>query len=321
MERHAFEAALQGDVLEPHCQALLSAVDDRSADLKHGRLPHWQHALDGLPALEVERYQLDQSCVSVDASITEAQSTSLKESLMALLPWRKGPFRIADQFIDCEWRSDWKWERLAPHISDLTDRCVLDVGCGSGYHLWRMRGAGARLALGIDPGLLFMMQFQALQHYIAEPAVQYLPLTLEALPEAMRSFDTVFSMGVLYHRRDSVQHLDQLKATLRPGGELVLETLIAPGDDDLELPIPERYARMRNIWLLPSAPRLLRWLEQCGFAQPRLISDAPTALKEQRSTVWMPFESLADSLDPTDKTLTLEGHPAPRRAIVIATRP
>ena len=321
LDKAALTAALQGDVIEPHIPALIEAVDTRFVKLKHGRFPQWQQALDELPALQIERCQLDQPCVSVDALITKQQSAALHRSLIGLLPWRKGPFRLADQHIDCEWRSDWKWQRLAPHISDLNGRCVLDVGCGSGYHLWRMRGAGARLALGIDPGLLFLMQFQALQRYIVDPAVQYLPVTLEAMPEAMLCFDTVFSMGVLYHRRDPFEHLNQLKATLRTGGELVLETLIAPGSGDHELPIPERYARMRNIWTLPSAPRLVHWLKSSGFNNIRVVSDAATTLEEQRSTDWMPFQSLADSLDPTDSTLTIEGHPAPRRAIVVATLP
>ena len=70
-------------------------------------------------------------------------SHDLRSLLMQLKPWRKGPFSLFDAFIDTEWRSDWKWQRLAPHISSLQGRTVLDVGCGSGYHCWRMRGAGA----------------------------------------------------------------------------------------------------------------------------------------------------------------------------------
>jgi tRNA (mo5U34)-methyltransferase len=65
--------------------------------------------------------------------------------------------------IDTEWRSDWKWDRVLPHLSDLTGRTILDVGCGSGYHMWRMIGAGAHLAVGIDPTQLFLCQFEAVR--------------------------------------------------------------------------------------------------------------------------------------------------------------
>ncbi|MBR9800034.1 MAG: DUF1698 domain-containing protein, partial [Gammaproteobacteria bacterium] len=41
---------------------------------------------------------------------------------------------------------------------------------------------------------------------------------------------------------------------------------------------------------------------------------------EQRATDWMTYHSLSDFLDPADPSLTREGHPAPRRAVLIATR-
>ena len=57
-----------------------------------------------------------------------------------------------------------------------------------------------------------------------------LPLALEDLPPGMTGFDTLFSMGVLYHRRAPLGHLRDLRRLLRPGGELVLETLVVEGD-------------------------------------------------------------------------------------------
>ena len=198
---------------------------------------------------------------------------------------------------------------------------MLDVGCGSGYHLWRLRGAGASFALGIDPGLLFGRQFAAVQRYVADPRVQFLPLTLDALPAPMSLFDTVLSMGVLYHRREPAAHLAELRATLRPGGELALETLVSPSGGDDEIALEGRYARMRNVHALPSTARVARWLEEAGFADVRLVSTDTTTTDEQRPTAWMPYQSLADALDPDDPTLTVEGHPRPRRAILMARRP
>ncbi|MEW8068099.1 MAG: DUF1698 domain-containing protein, partial [Candidatus Thiodiazotropha endolucinida] len=43
-----------------------------------------------------------------------------------------------------------------------------------------------------------------------------------------------------------------------------------------------------------------------------------TTIEEQRATEWMRFESLADYLDPADRSLTIEGYPAPRRAVFVA---
>ena len=245
----------------------------------------------------------------------------LESALRTLQPWRKGPYRIGHVHIDTEWRSDWKWNRIAPHISSLENRCVLDVGCGSGYHMWRMRSAGASTVLGIDPSVLFQMQFKALQHYIEDPAVCMLPLTMESLPKPMHVFDTVFSMGVLYHRKDPHAHLAELRDAMRPQGELVLETLIAPGEEEKELNIDGRYARMRNIWTLPTVALLAKWLLDAGFEQIRCVSVDITSQLEQRTTSWMPFESLTESLDPENRALTVEGHPRPRRVVLIATGP
>ncbi|EYH95419.1 tRNA mo(5)U34 methyltransferase, partial [Salmonella enterica subsp. enterica serovar Heidelberg str. N4541] len=171
-------------------------------------------------------------------------------------PWRKGPFSLYGVDIDTEWRSDWKWDRVLPHLSDLTGRTILDVGCGSGYHLWRMIGAGAHLAVGIDPTQLFLCQFEAVRKLLGnDQRAHLLPLGIEQLP-ALKAFDTVFSMGVLYHRRSPLEHLWQLKDQLVNEGELVLETLVVDGDENTVLVPGDRYAQMRNVYFIPSAPAL-----------------------------------------------------------------
>jgi tRNA (mo5U34)-methyltransferase len=237
---------------------------------------------------------------------------------MQLAPWRKGPFRVGDILIDAEWRADLKWARLEDVISPLTDRLVLDVGCGNGYYALRMRGAGARLVVGVDPTLLYVVQHAAIRRFMPRQPVHVLPLRLQELPEA-GVFDTVFSMGVLYHQRTPSGHLGALRRALRPGGELVLETLILPGNLK-EARTPERYARMKNVRSLPTLPLLLDWLEQAGFADPRTAGISATTTLEQRRTNWMTFESLAEALDPDDSGLTVEGWPAPQRVAIAARR-
>ena len=148
-----------------------------------------------------------------------------------------------------------------------------------------------------------------------------LPVGIEALPANLQAFDTTLSMGVLYHRRSPLDHLLTLREALRVGGELVLETLVIEGDVDQVL-LPEgRYAQMRNVWFIPSVPTLLSWLRKCGFQHEKLLDVTPTTIQEQRPTDWMTFKSLPDFLDPQTHHRTVEGHPAPRRAIVTALRP
>jgi tRNA (mo5U34)-methyltransferase len=292
----------------------------------HGDWPKWRAALQSLPMLGAGRLSIAEGAISIrpDHSLAPTSLRSLQESLMVLHPWRKGPYRVADALVDTEWRSDWKWDRVRPHLDDLTGRVVLDVGCGNGYHAWRAAMDGARLVVGIDPTALFLAQFLAIKQLLAPLSaalaarVHLQPIGIESLPGDLRGFDTVFSMGVLYHRRSPLDHLFELRGALRRGGQLVLETLVIDGGGQEVLVPPGRYAKMRNVWFIPTTTLLEDWLRRVGFNAVRTVDVTQTGLDEQRSTSWMTFESLADFLDPVDNNLTIEHHPAPRRAIIVA---
>ena len=286
----------------------------------NGHLAAWQDAYQQLPECHTVRLLADRDAVTLEGSLNPDNAYRLPPLLRTLHPWRKGPFQFFDTFIDTEWRSCLKWNRLAPHI-DFRNRRILDVGCGNGYYGWRMLAAGAQLVLGLDPFLLYVMQFEFLRRYLPENIPHFLlPLGDQAIPERLFAFDTCLSMGVLYHRTSPIDHLQSLWQTLEPGGLLILETLIISSSSPEVLVPHGRYAKMRNVWFIPSLPMLLLWLQRCGFTDPVVIDVTPTTSVEQRRTEWMTFESLPDFLDPGDPARTIEGHPAPIRAIVTARR-
>ncbi|ALB70241.1 tRNA 5-methoxyuridine(34)/uridine 5-oxyacetic acid(34) synthase CmoB [Cronobacter muytjensii] len=291
-------------------------------DALHGQFKQWKNSLDNLPALVPDQLDLLHSVsAQSDTPLSDGQRKRIEQLLRTLMPWRKGPFSLYGIDIDTEWRSDLKWDRVLPHITPLAGRTILDVGCGSGYHLWRMVGAGAQLAVGIDPTQLFLCQFEAVRKLLGDDnRAHVLPLGIEQM-SALNAFDTVFSMGVLYHRRSPLEHLWQLKDQLVKEGELVLETLVVEGDENTVLVPGERYAQMRNVYFIPSAPALKNWLEKCGFVDVRIADYSVTTVEEQRRTAWMQTESLADFLDPQDATKTREGYPAPLRAVLVARKP
>jgi len=292
---------------------------DTKIAIGHGDLQRWQNALDALPELTSRDIQLSEN-FALDGACSEDQREQLRQALMGLSPWRKGPFELFGVQVDCEWRSDWKWARIAPHLN-LTGKRVLDVGCGNGYYQWRMLGAGADSVVGIDPNWLFFCQFQAMHRYLPQLPAWHLPFALEELPGKLEGFDQVFSMGLLYHRRSPIDHLLALKDCLVKGGELVLETLVIEGNSNSVLMPPDRYAQMRNVWFLPSVPALELWLRRAGFTEVRCVDVSLTSVEEQRSTEWMRFQSLADFLDPADPRKTVEGLPAPMRAVLVAKKP
>ena len=259
--------------------------------------------------------QLQTDAVSCKLNLNADATRLLHEQLMHLHPWRKGPFQIDDIFIDTEWRSDWKWRRLSKTLGSFKGQRVLDIGCGNGYFGWRMLGAGASEVIGIDPTLLFCMQHQAIQKYFQDPRNWVLPLKVEEIPDST-PFDRVFSMGVLYHRRDPQEHVDKVfNLTAPSGGQGIIETLVVDGPDSLYP--DDRYARMRNVWCVPTVNDLCSWMTKAGFSDLHIIDVSTTTLEEQRSTPWMHFESLEHSLDANDPTLTVEGHPRPMRAMVV----
>ncbi|MGZ5049983.1 MAG: tRNA 5-methoxyuridine(34)/uridine 5-oxyacetic acid(34) synthase CmoB [Methylobacter sp.] len=287
---------------------------------KHGTLAQWLDMVGNLPEIITEHRVPDSDAVQIGTAddLSAAERQQLEDRLRTLHPWRKGPYNLFGIHIDTEWRSDWKWNRLIDHISALDDRLVLDVGCGNGYHCWRMFGAGAKTVVGVDPLMLNVLQFHAIRKLYGEAPVYVLPMGLEDVPDGLKMFDTVFSMGVLYHRRSPIDHLLELKGCLKPGGELVLETLVIDGGLGQVLMPEDRYAKMRNVWFLPSCDTLVSWLKRCGFSNIRLVDVTVTSTEEQRSTEWMTFNSLNNFLDPDNQELTCEGLPAPKRAIFIA---
>jgi len=278
---------------------------------RHGDRHQWEEMIRTLPDVVPSGVDLCHDTVTFgsDTDCSDAQRKILYNCLQSLHPWRKGPFDLFGVHIDSEWRSDKKWSRLRHHV-DLAGKMILDIGCGNGYYLFRMLGEGANCVLGIDPTPLFLAQFHALKKYYDRYGFNrsafLLPLKCEELPfGAMEcsgaKFDTVFSMGILYHRRHPGEHIQQIKQCLKKGGELILETLVIEGEGEQVL-IPGNKLQ-NDLW-------------SKGFSEVELLNVNKTGTDEQRKTQWMRFESLEDFLDPQDPSKTVEGYPAPVRAIV-----
>jgi tRNA (mo5U34)-methyltransferase len=311
--------AIADTKLAPWLPLLPQQIAEGLCPTRFGDLPTWLAALERLPEINTDQVELNREVRLGSSTAINAESQEqLQQALETLIPWRKGPYHIHGIHIDTEWRSDWKWDRVLPHLAPLQYRTILDVGCGNGYHCWRMLGAGAKRVIGIDPSPRFVVQFHMLKHLVGPAPVDLLPVGIEAVPANLQAFDTTFSMGVLYHRRSPMDHLRELKATLRPGGQLVLETLVIDGKLGEALVPEDRYAKMNNVWFLPSCETLLSWMRKCGYHNPRVVDLNRTSTEEQRSTEWMKYQSLPDFLHPEDSSLTVEGHPAPLRAVIVA---
>jgi tRNA (mo5U34)-methyltransferase len=306
------DCAPHGELLKNATLPVLQRPDARVDGLRR--------LIAALPAVHTTDTCLDSDRVTIGrpGNLNGEQRARIEKILTDLKPWRKGPFDLFGIQIDSEWNSALKWRRLAPHMAPLAGRRVLDVGSSNGYYMLRMAAHRPRLVLGIEPYATYHYQFLALQSFCRIPGIHSLPLRLEELPDLSRWFDTLFCMGFLYHRRSPLDTLARLKELLAPGGQLILETLVIPGDNDTALFPRNRYACMRNVYFIPTVPCLQNWMARCGLDHIRCVDVTPTTSEEQRKTPWIDSDSLDAFLDPRDRRMTREGYPAPIRAVVIA---
>jgi len=275
--------------------------------------------VESYPDYQVEQVDCKESWITVSGHPNStADQQKLKEIASQLIPWKKGPFKLFDLDIDAEWRSDMKWERILPFLPDLKGKTILDVGCNNGYFLYRMAHYNPRLALGIDPVLPMQAQFDLIQNYANLNNIKFELFGVEHLPLFKKMFDVIFHMGIVYHHRHPIQQLIDIRESLVPGGIAFLETIGIPGDESYALFPEDRYARMGNVWFVPTMSCFINWAKKARLINVEIVADTLLTDDEQRKTPWCPppFQSLNDSLDPHDPTKTVEGHPAPRRFLI-----
>ena len=285
--------------------------DNPFGNKKDRRIENWLEILSRLPSTLNEEVELING-VNIDFDIKD--NDEIERLLLQLIPWRKGPFRINDIFIDSEWDSAKKWKRFKKLNLDLDGKSILDVGSGNGYYAFRLVGMGADKVLCLEPNLVHVSQFSAINHFVNSEKIRMIPERLEETGLANSKFDVIFSMGLLYHQRNPSEHLNSLKDLLADKGKLVLETIISPKECGIALePSNGKYASMPNVHFVHTdsgCKSIFRSLSLEVFAESDSVT---TNDKEQRSTKWMPFKSFESALNLQNKSITIEGYPAPKR--------
>ena len=259
----------------------------------------------------------------VDASVeygdvvaikTDVDENILYDTAKMMMPWRKGPFALNDIFIDAEWKSNIKYNLIRKHF-DLKDKKVADIGCNNGYYMFRMQEDAPKLLAGFDPSPLYKTQFDFINHF-AKTDIVYELFGVEHLEFYEQKFDTIFCLGVLYHRSDPVAMLKSLYRGLEKQGEVILDTFYIDGADEMALCPESSYSKIPNIYFVPTIKALENWCKRAGFSEFIVLETSVTDTGEQRKTEWIEGQSLEDFLDPHDTTKTVEGYPAPQRVYV-----
>ncbi len=278
-----------------------------------------REALARLPVIDDVEVELGDWVRLRSDRIDEEGRAAIRETAKLMKPWRKGPFDLFGVEIDSEWRSWKKYNLLRSHL-DLEGKSVADVGCNNGYYMFRMLEFSPRSVLGVDPSPLFRSQFDLVRRYLRSDRLRYEMLGVEHMKGFPDAFDTVFCLGVLYHRSDPVTALKSLKQSLRKGGELFLDTFIIDGDAPICLVPASTYSKIGNVHFVPTVSALENWCKKAGFTAFEVLGITATDEEEQRKTEWIDGESLKDFLDPDDPTRTVEGYPAPKRLYIRTIR-
>lgn len=308
-------------------EALSALKEERNQWIQRPSAQNYQQCLQRIQALQLpEHYTRNfaSSAIELGAAgeLETASFKPLETIAQNLIPWRKGPFSLFGLEIDAEWRSDYKWERLESKLGNLSNKTILDIGCNNGYFMFRMAAQNPRLVLGIDPVLHNLCQFELLKKLSSLSSLHFELFGVEHVSYFQQMFDTIFSMGIIYHHRHPIQQLLDMREALKPGGQLVLETIGIPGEATVALFPEESYAKMSNVWFVPTLNCLINWAKRARFCEIEVVADTPLTSDEQRLTKWCPppKQSLADFLNPQNPNATIEGYPAPRRFCIIARK-
>lgn len=273
-------------------------------------------------------FELEKSNLNIDygdwftigkkENLTQSEFDLVVETAKKLIPWRKGPFNLFGLEIDSEWQSNIKYNLIRPHFN-LKDKVVADIGCNNGYYMFRMLEDKPKKLIGFDPSALTLHQFEFINHFVKSD-IEYEMLGVEHLEYYNHKFDFIFMLGVLYHRPDPVGTLKSLCRGLNSKGEILIDTFMIDGEEELCLTPNKRYSKIPNIYFIPTIPALKNWLNRAGFENIEVIATTTTTNEEQRKTDWSFDQSLEDYLDPEDRTKTIEGYPAPKRVYMKARK-
>jgi len=275
--------------------------------------PYWE-AILALPTPTNVHIKLGDTVEMLPDNMSEEDEENIYNAAKLMHPWRKGPFQVSKTFIDSEWKSNLKYDLLRPHFN-LKDKVVGDIGCNNGYYLFKMMEDKPKRLIGFDPSAVTYCQFKFLDHFM-QSGITYELLGVEHIEYYEHKFDTLFCLGVLYHRADPIGMLKSLFKGLNDEGELILDTFMIDGEDDICLTPRDRYSKMGNIYFIPTVNALKNWCFRAGFKEFEVLDIVKTESTEQRKTEWINTQSLNDFLDENDQNKTVEGYPAPKRVYI-----
>ena len=111
-----------------------------------------------------------------------------------------------------------EWHTLKKVMPDFTDKTVLDLGCGYGWHCNYVVEQGARHVIGIDQSEKML---KVAREKFNSPKITYMKNSIENIQFEKLTFDVVISSLALHYVENYNRLIQELKEVTKPGGQLI----------------------------------------------------------------------------------------------------
>jgi tRNA (mo5U34)-methyltransferase len=178
----------------------------------------------------------------------------------------------------------WDHLRSVRDKVDYRDKVVLDVAAFDGMFAFEAERKKAKTVVAADCLYRSFSNLLFCRDYLGSSVVPYYNVSPYNLTERLdvyldehypgdeedRRFDIVQHFGLLYHLRDPLLSLSQVRSVMKPGGKLIIESDVVVDNDDSfmlfnGLPKAARVRDNYSVWWAPTRRCLIEMLESTFF--------------------------------------------------------
>ena len=204
------------DVLE-------TLVKDKRAyiDSARGNFEKFKYVVKDLPEICPRTVDLSSKTVSIGQAdqLLPDEKDRLYNGLVNLSPWRKGPFDFFGVHVDSEWQSWMKWERLVPHLPNLKNRKILDIGSATGRHVLHLQRLGYDItAMDISDACGKLMHEMGIDKVIIDDIYNYTDQKYDTISMLMNG------IGIAGNLSGLNAILMHLKTIIKRSGQLLIDS-------------------------------------------------------------------------------------------------
>lgn len=126
-----------------------------------------------------------------------------------------------------------EWETLKKVLPDFTNKAVLDLGCGYGWHCNYAVEQGAQSVVGIDQSKKML---EVAKEKFNSSKISYIQSSIEDIDFQKNSFDVVISSLALHYVKDYDRLIQKISEMVKVGGQIIFTvehpTFTAYGSQD-----------------------------------------------------------------------------------------